>query len=141
KDNGWYHHGQRKVTLGGTQAAPNPGVVIYAFTGAMVNGSGTSPSPAGSPPCPDGSCCRQSPSPDTLPSSGDWEKTSDVGGPACMDGGEPVKLNTGDFVHSEIDLALPDVIPLALTRTYRSQGFGSRLYGTPFGAGWTHAYE
>jgi hypothetical protein len=34
-------------------------------------------------------------------------------------GGDPVDLGTGLFVHQKTDLFLPDVIPIALTRTYR----------------------
>jgi RHS repeat-associated protein len=33
---GWYVYGQGKVNLSGTQIVPNPGVVIYEFSGAMV---------------------------------------------------------------------------------------------------------
>jgi RHS repeat-associated protein len=53
-------------------------------------------------------------------------------------GGEPVDLGTGLFVLEKTDLFLPDVLPIALTRTYRSKDpDGSR----PFGIGTTHPYE
>jgi hypothetical protein len=35
-------------------------------------------------------------------------------------GADPVDLATGTFVMDKVDLALPDVIPLVLTRTYRT---------------------
>jgi RHS repeat-associated protein len=54
----------------------------------------------------------------------------------CEDG-EPVDLGTGLFVYSKTDLVIPDVIPLALTRTYRPRDTISR----PFGIGTTHPYE
>jgi RHS repeat-associated protein len=52
-------------------------------------------------------------------------------------GGEPVQLATGLFVHEQTDLMLPDVIPLRLARTYRSNDSRSRS----FGIGATHTYE
>jgi YD repeat-containing protein len=46
-------------------------------------------------------------------------------------------LGTGQFVLEKTDLALQDVIPLALTRTYRAVDNASRA----FGIGTTHAYR
>jgi RHS repeat-associated protein len=59
--------------------------------------------------------------------------------PACNNctDGEPVDLGTGLFVYDKTDLALPDTIPIALTRTYRTKDTLSR----PFGIGFTHSYE
>jgi hypothetical protein len=51
-------------------------------------------------------------------------------------GNDPVDLSTGEFVLEKVDLAVSDVIPLVLTRTYRSADNGSR----PFGIGATHPY-
>ena len=50
--------------------------------------------------------------------------------------GEPVDLGTGLFVVTKTDLALPDVVPLALTRTYRPGDTVTR----PFGIGTTHPW-
>ncbi len=52
-------------------------------------------------------------------------------------GGEPVDLWSGAFVAQQTDLVLPDVIPIALTRTYQSNDSAYR----PFGVGFTHNYE
>jgi len=60
--------------------------------------------------------------------------TGPIGGP---DDGDPVNLSSGLFVYDKTDLALPDVIPLSLTRTYRPNDSWSR----PFGIGATHPYE
>ena len=49
---------------------------------------------------------------------------------------DPVDLGTGLFVMEKTGLELQDVIPLALTRTYRPQDHDKR----PFGIGTTHAY-
>ncbi len=51
--------------------------------------------------------------------------------------GEPVDLATGLFVMTKTDLHLPDLLPIALTRTYRQGDTISR----PFGIGATHPYE
>jgi RHS repeat-associated protein len=65
------------------------------------------------------------PPPDVGPAPG--------GGPAA---GDPVDVATGLLVVDKVDLALPDVLPIALTRTYRPNDPVSR----PFGIGATHPY-
>jgi RHS repeat-associated protein len=59
-----------------------------------------------------------------LPSNG--PAAGPNGGPTD---GEPVDLQTGLFVYTKTDLALQDVIPLALTRTYRQSDLVSRSFG------------
>jgi RHS repeat-associated protein len=44
---GWYVYGQGTVTTDGRQIVPDPGVVVYEFTGAMVANDGLAP---GEPP-------------------------------------------------------------------------------------------
>jgi RHS repeat-associated protein len=44
-------------------------------------------------------------------------------------GGDPVDLATGLFVYQKNDLVLPDLLPLALTRTYRQNDPQSRAFG------------
>jgi RHS repeat-associated protein len=51
--------------------------------------------------------------------------------------GDPVDVGTGLFVLEKRDLVLPDVIPLALTRTYRQNDPARRA----FGIGSTHPYD
>jgi RHS repeat-associated protein len=51
--------------------------------------------------------------------------------------GDPVNLGTGLLVVEKTDLALPDVLPLEFTRTYRSLDTRSRA----FGMGATHAFD
>jgi RHS repeat-associated protein len=43
--------------------------------------------------------------------------------------GDPIDLGTGLFVYTKTDLALNDVIPLSLTRTYRQSDYISRAFG------------
>lgn len=70
-----------------------------------------------------------------------------VGGPGLAPGsgppqggkkdGDPVDLFTGLFVLQKTDLSLPDVLPIAVTRTYRQADTRSRS----FGIGATHPYD
>ncbi|HEX7334055.1 MAG TPA: RHS repeat-associated core domain-containing protein [Pyrinomonadaceae bacterium] len=57
----------------------------------------------------------------------------DIGdGPAACCGaedGDPVDLGTGLFVDTKVDLALPDVMPLSLSRTYRQNDSVDRSFG------------
>src|SRR5260221_2686986 len=53
--------------------------------------------------------------------------------------GDPVDPATGAFIMEKTDLSLPDVMPLALTRTYNSLD-NSPANGRPFGIGMTHNY-
>ncbi len=96
---GWYVYGQGKVTADGKEVAPDPSVVIYEFSGAMVesgsNRAGTFP-PEGSP----------------APPSAD-----------------PIDLSTGLFVYTKTDLVVNDVLPITLTRTYRQADSISRAFG------------
>jgi RHS repeat-associated protein len=52
-------------------------------------------------------------------------------------GGDPVDLSTGLFAYEKMDLFLPDVMPLAFSRTYRPSDPTSRS----FGRGSRHAYD
>lgn len=99
ENKGWYVYGQGTVTPDGRQVVPDPGVVIYEFTGFMIASPNLAPGSGPRPGDPDG---------------GD---------------GDPVNLGTGLFVHSHTDMALVDTMPLALTRTYRQNDLVSRAFG------------
>jgi RHS repeat-associated protein len=58
-------------------------------------------------------------------------------GPTGTRDGDPVDLATGLFVMEQTDLYLTDVLPLALTRTYRQNDNAVR----PFGIGTQHPYD
>jgi RHS repeat-associated protein len=95
---GWEVYGQGSVNPVGSQVVPDPGISIYAFTGAMISGGGSPPA-SGPPP---------------------------GGDPPLAD---PVDPATGLFIYKKTDLFLPDVIPIALTRTYRPADSTSRAFG------------
>ncbi len=91
---GWFIYGEGKVSADRSQVIPNPGVVIYEFTGAMVaNGS--------------------------------------IAPPKATDnlGGDPVDLGTGLFIYNKTDLAVNDIFPLVVTRTYRQNDPLPRAFG------------
>jgi RHS repeat-associated protein len=58
------------------------------------------------------------------------------GTPGGGTSGDPVDPSTGAFILTKTDLYLPDVMPIALTRTYNAQD----PYPRAFGIGMTHAY-
>ncbi len=103
---GWYVYGLGTVTPNGAQVVPDPKTRFYEFTGAMIN-SGSSPPADAEPP-----------------------------GDECCNDGDPVNLATGLFELEQTDLYLPDVLPISVTRTYRTRDPDIR----PFGRGTTHPY-
>ncbi len=109
---GWYIYGSGRVSADKAHIVPDPGVVVYELTGAMVGGSG--------------------PKNDV----GDWCPSSGVL-KYLLCGGDPVDLASGEFMYAHTDLALPDVIPIALTRTYTTNDH----YQRPFGVGATDNYD
>jgi RHS repeat-associated protein len=101
-EKGWFIYGHGKVTPDGKSVVPDPGVLVYELTGAMVGGSGQG---ANNGP---GILC-------------------EFFGLFCD--GEPVDLSTGLFVYKKTDLYLSDIIPIRLTRTYRPNDGASRGFG------------
>src|SRR6266851_7635051 len=97
---GWYVYGRGTVSQNAQSVIPDPGVVIYELTGAMVGDAG-GPYPFPPP-------CQQS--------SGGTD-------------GDPVDLYTGNFIYQKTDLYVSDVIPLEVRRTYRSNDSVSRAFG------------
>jgi RHS repeat-associated protein len=104
---GWWIYGQGKVSSNKKSIIPNPGVQIYTLTGAMVGSQSLAPATA--------------PPPGNINSKG----------------GEPVDLSTGLFVYNHTDLAVSDILPITLTRTYRPADGQSHA----FGIGASHPYD
>jgi RHS repeat-associated protein len=96
---GWYVYGWGEVSADGKQVVPDPGVGVYELTGSMIHF-----------PFLD------------LPAL--WAAVGDF-----FSDGDPVDLGTGLFVLDRTDLALPDVMPIMVSRTYRSQDTTSRFFG------------
>ena len=96
---GWYVYGQGTVLPNGVQIMPDPGVVLYEFSGSMVATPAIAPPEAPKVCNPESSC------------------------------GEPVDASTGLFVYEKTDLAVADSLPINLTRTYRSRDTQMRPFG------------
>jgi RHS repeat-associated protein len=96
---GWFIYGQGTVSGNGQSVVPDPGVVLYELTGAMVAGGGGGPG------------------------------TGPPAGGGGGNGGDPIDLSTGLFIYSKTDFYLPDVIPIVFTRTYRQNDLASRPFG------------
>jgi RHS repeat-associated protein len=97
---GWYVYGQGTVSANGKQIIPDPGVVVYEFTGIMIG------------------------------AIIDWlfnsPKAANHPGNKCCD---PVDTGTGLFVDTNTDLVVPDILPITLQRTYRPEDNVSRAFG------------
>jgi RHS repeat-associated protein len=96
---GWYVYGRGAVTPDRQQVAPDPGVFLYKFTGAMIAPPSLAGGPAPGPPGDNGT------------------------------DGDPVHLGTGQFVQRSTDLALPDLMPIGIDRAYRTNDSISRSFG------------
>src|SRR5207253_3242255 len=59
------------------------------------------------------------------------------GTPTKKDAADPVDVSTGLFVLDKTDLVLPNLLPITLTRTYRTLDPAPRA----FGIGATHSYD
>src|SRR5262249_41361960 len=107
-DQGWYVYGRGTVSPDGTQIVPDPETAVFALTGAEII-AGSGPTPPGDGPIPGGD-------------------GGDPLGPPTT-GGDPVDLGTGLLAYEWVDLALGDVLPLSLTRTYRQRDTEIRPFG------------
>lgn len=96
---GWYVYGSGQVAPDGKHVVPDPGVGVYELTGAMIHFP-------------------------NLPLASLWPAIADF-----FTGGDPVDLGTGLFVLDKTDLTVADVLPLSVTRTYRTQDSTSRYFG------------
>jgi RHS repeat-associated protein len=98
---GWYVYGEGTVSHDGKQILPDPGVVIYEFSGAMVALPADAPVTGPVPP----------------------------GAGSCSTAGDPVDCFTGLYTLNRTDLYVHDVIPLVVQRQYRPADAASRGFG------------
>lgn len=150
REKGWYTYGVGTVSPNRKQVVPDPGIVVYELSGAMIN-SGRTPPPIGpAPGCGPGSLGPSSAtagSGQPTPATGDGgagdsgnpppPKQDDPGSDCQSAGGDPIDLATGLYLHENTDLFLPDTWPLDLRRTYRQGDANSR----EFGVGMSHPFE
>src|SRR5579872_567621 len=100
---GWYIYGHGRVGIDANDIAPEEGTQLSNLDGAMVS----------------------------IPSNGDSNGPKDCLGadPCNPQTDEPVDLQTGLYVYNKTDLVLNDVIPIALSRSYRPGDFNLRAFG------------
>jgi len=100
RERGWFVYGRAHITADGLQVAPDRGVAIFETLPVMYSFNSPNP-PARAAAC----------------------------GASGQSGGDPVELCSGLFHHVRTDLAIADVIPLTLTRTYRPADTEQRGFG------------
>lgn len=124
---GWRVYGQGTVSEDGKQFEPERGVALHQTMGGMYSVPNNDPPPKdGMPPeqsgeCPDQRCADQN---------------AKSGGAGTE--GDPVDLHTGDFIYSDTDVTLADVVPLALSRHYRPRDMARREFGLGMSLGYNY---
>jgi RHS repeat-associated protein len=103
---GWHVYGHGSVTADRRQIVPDPDVRVWEFTGAMINVPGLL--------------------------GAAFNSLNDF----LAHDGDPVDLATGLFHERHTDLAVPDIMPISVTRSYRQLDNAMR----PFGIGTNHDY-
>ncbi|MDE9474428.1 DUF6531 domain-containing protein [Xenorhabdus bovienii] len=58
-------------------------------------------------------------------------------GPGCPTPGEPVDITSGDYLQSFLVIAIPGLLPITLTRNYRSTACQSGLFGRKWADDWS----
>ena len=101
KERDWFPYGSGTVSSDGKQVVPDPGVAFYT---AMASSFSRSARP---PPPPYLHQKRM----------------------LAVRDGDPVSCGTGEFLHSVTDIALSDVVPLTMTRSYRTKDANPRAFG------------
>jgi RHS repeat-associated protein len=103
---GWYDYGYGTVSKDGTQIVPSAKTSVWQFTPFGVTYS--------NPTCTFSIGIIHFGCPKTGDNSGD---------------GDPVDLQSGLFIMRHVDLALPDVLPVSLTRVYQQADGNLRTFG------------
>ncbi|WP_275359588.1 RHS repeat-associated core domain-containing protein [Xenorhabdus bovienii] len=65
------------------------------------------------------------------------EKGNGCSGPGCPTPGEPVDITSGDYLQSFLVIAIPGLLPITLTRNYRSTACQSGLFGRKWADDWS----
>jgi len=121
---GWWKYGYGTVSADGKSIVPDFGTYFSSFSGAGA------PSDKGPPP--HGPHCGTCPCPaggGGGGGSGDGPGPGGPGYPGIGSCGDPIDMQTGLDVVSQTDLSIPDVMPLNITRTYRTDDPNNRWFG------------
>lgn len=139
---GWYVYDMGRVSADGQRIDSGRDFLIYQFTANSASSGGVG---SGSPPVPQ-QCPKPNKTPGGVsnpPNAAGGGDTNSCGGSAGEDvGGDPVNLFVGHYENTETDMVVQDIVPIALTRTYRTLDKAAGLdIVRPFGIGSTHPYE
>lgn len=107
---GWRVYGKGRVGKDGKRFEPEAGVALHQTMGGSYSIQNNDP-----PPEPDRPNCN--------------EGCGSAGTGAGPVAGDPIDLRTGRFFYSETDIAIGDLIPIGLSRTYRQSDTRSRAFG------------
>jgi YD repeat-containing protein len=128
--NDWAIAGTGTVTPDGMHIVSDPGVGIPKFCCGAVAWGG----PPGGPPgggddgCEGGTCCAGPGGGGNGGGNGGYGGGS--GGPQVSGtAGDPVDLATGYFIHAKQDLYVPGIIPVSISRYYRSGDTNVNTFG------------
>ncbi|MFK3646900.1 RHS repeat-associated core domain-containing protein [Lysobacter enzymogenes] len=117
---GWRVYGQGTVSADGRQFEPERGVALHQTMGGMYSVPNNDPPPKEGMP-PDGDEC---------------DDKKGCGGSA--NDGDPVDLHTGDFIYTDTDVTISDIVPLSIMRSYRPRDMVKREFGLGTSLGFGH---
>jgi RHS repeat-associated protein len=107
---GWQVYGKGRVTSDGSRFAPEAGVALHQTMGGSYSvTTNDPPTEPDQPPCS--------------------EACGSSGSGAGATAGDPIDLYTGEFFYSEMDVAISDVVPMTVARSYRPNDFKKREFG------------
>jgi len=118
---GWRVYGKGTVSADGRHVVPEAGVALHQTMGGMYSVPGDNGATEHYAQRQCGKCA----------GSGDG-----TGGVA--NAGDPIDLYTGQFVHSQTDIAISDSVPLTIDRNYRPNDLRKREFG--IGMSWNWGY-
>jgi RHS repeat-associated protein len=113
---GWDWYGSGHVTDDGKHVAPDQGVGLHTVMSPGYGIGNNTPPPDVPPPTCNTCPCGIGTGPGGGGPGGGGPTWGGGSSPGC---GDPVDLSSGLFVHRVTDLAVADVLPLDVTRTYR----------------------
>lgn len=118
---GWRVYGKGTVSADGRHVVPEKGVALHQTMGGMysVPGSNAATERYAQRQC--GKCAG-----------------SGAGSGGVANAGDPIDLYTGQFVHSQTDIAIADSVPLLIDRSYRPNDLRRREFG--IGMSWNWGY-
>lgn len=118
---GWRVYGKGTVSADGRHIVPERGVALHQTMGGMYSVPGGNGATERYAQRQCGKCTG-----------------SGAGSGGVANAGDPIDLYTGQFVHSQTDIAIADSVPLQIDRSYRPNDLRKREFG--IGMSWNWGY-